>query len=171
MIPPPVTSEICNQRAAMTGIGGHVISDGTRAELAEYTEETPTADVGLNGGSAPDPEELSFFGDVRSYLPLRNMMEEEWPAAAHATIDAAVESQPTLPDGHLSKFEKGLRSNGNEWPSNTSTSSRIVGEIHRSRIGEVSLSHTYCEMRHLPLAGREALVVGPTKEGKYTAFH
>jgi len=130
-----------------TGIGGHVISDGTRAELAEYTEETPPADFGLKGGSAPDPKEL-FFWDVRGYLPLRNMMDEEWLAAAHTVIDAVVESQPTLPDGHLSKFEEVpeavFRSNGNEWPSDTS--SRIVGEIHRPRLGGLyDFSKPHCD--------------------------
>ena len=130
-----------------TGSGGHVISDGIRSELAEYTEETPTADFGLNGGSAPDPKEL-FFWDVRGYLPLRNMIAEEWLAAAHAAIDAAIEAQPTLPDGHLSKFEEVpeavLRSNGNVWPAETST--RILGEIHRPRIGGLyDLPDPHCD--------------------------
>ena len=133
-----------------TGIGGGLTSDGVHTRLVGALEETPQAAFTLPGGAAPDPKEV-FYWDVRGYLPLRNIMDGEWLAAAHRAIDAMIEVQPQLPDGHLSKFEEVaeaiLRDNGGVWPEETSV--RLRGEIHRPRLGGLyELEKPHCQPFH-----------------------
>ena len=172
-IPPPQwTRELAPEQAAIigprtTGIGGGVISDGSQVRLSDETEQTPAMEFYLNSATAPDPKEL-FFWDVNGYLVLRDIMDEDWLAAAHRSIDAAIEAQPTLADGHPAKFEEVpeaiLRENNGEWPADTS--SRLRGQIHRPRIGGLyDLPRPHCEsfrkmIAHPPIVQRLNWMLG-----------
>ena len=119
-----------------TGRGGTVVSDGERAWVETVEEQPPSVTFNLDEHSRPDPGEL-WFWDVRGYLVVRGVMDEEWLAAANRAIDAVLEMQDSLPEGHPSRIEEvpeqALRENDWKWPEDTSP--RLYGEINRPRIG------------------------------------
>ena len=130
-----------------TGRGGTVISDGERTWVATAEEQPASVRLNLDENSQPDPDEL-WFWDVRGYLVLRGVMDEEWIAAANLAIDAALEMQASLPEGHPSRIEEvpeqALRENDWKWPEDTSP--RLAGEINRPRIGGLyQLPKPHCE--------------------------
>ena len=130
-----------------TGRGGTVISDGKRSWVATAEEQPPSVILNLDENSQPDPEEL-WFWDVRGYLVLRGVMDEEWLAAANRAIAFALEMQDELPEGHPSRVEdvpeQALRENDWIWPEDTSP--RLAGEINRPRLGGLyQLPMPHCE--------------------------
>ena len=150
--PPCWTAELKPEQRAVVGTrtsgqGGTVISDGQRTWVKKIVEQPASVAFNMDENSIPDPDEL-WFWDVRGYLVLRGVMDEEWLAAANRAIDATLEAQPTLGDGHPSAIEEvpeqALRENNWEWPEDTST--RIYGEINRPRIGGLyELPKPHCE--------------------------
>jgi ectoine hydroxylase-related dioxygenase (phytanoyl-CoA dioxygenase family) len=150
--PPDWTKELTPEQLAIVGIrtsgrGGKVVSDGERCRAATIVEQPATVVSGLDEGAVPDPDEL-WFWDVRGYLVLRGVMDEEWLAAAHGAIDMALEAQDDLPDGHLTKLEdvaeQALRENNWVWPEDTSP--RLYGEINRPRMGGLyQLPKPHCD--------------------------
>ncbi len=98
-----VTELTPEQRAVVgtraTGRGGTVISDGERTWVATVEERPPSLAFHLDENSQPDPDEL-WFWDVRGYLVLRGVMDEEWLAAANRAVDFALEMQDDLPEDH-----------------------------------------------------------------------
>ena len=119
-----------------TGRGGTLISDGKKTWVKDIEELPATITLNVDEHSQPDPEEL-WFWDVRGYLVLRGVMDEEWLAAANRAVDFALEMQDELPEGHPTRIEKvpeqALRENDYTWPEVTSP--RLYGEINRPRIG------------------------------------
>tara|TARA_B100000809_G_scaffold215078_1_gene220158 strand:- start:1896 stop:3533 length:1638 start_codon:yes stop_codon:yes gene_type:complete len=119
-----------------TGRGGTVLSDGERTWVAQVEEQPASVVYNLDENSQPDPHEL-WFWDVRGYLVLRGVMDEEWLAAANRAVDYTLEIQDSLPEGHPSRIEEvpeqALRENDWKWPEDTSP--RLGGEINRPRIG------------------------------------
>ena len=139
--PPEWAAELTPAQLAVVGTrtsgrGGTVLSDGQRSWAADAVEHAPAIEFGLDEGSVPDPHEL-WFWDVRGYLVLRGIMDEDWLTAANRAIDAALEAQDSLPKGHLTGLEdvpeQALRENNWEWPEETSP--RLYGTIHRPRMG------------------------------------
>ncbi|MED5415171.1 MAG: phytanoyl-CoA dioxygenase family protein [Candidatus Latescibacterota bacterium] len=120
----------------MTGRGGTVVSDGERAWVTEAEEQPPSVTLNLDEHSQPDPHEL-WFWDVRGYLVLRGVMDEEWLVAANRALDYVLENQDSFPEGHRSRIEEvpeqALRENDWKWPEDTSP--RLGGEINRPRVG------------------------------------
>ena len=130
-----------------TGRGGTVISDGERAWVATVEEQPASMVLNLDEHSQPDPDEL-WFWDVRGYLVLRGVMDEEWLAAANSAIDVVLELQDDLPDGHPTRIEEvpeqALRENDWIWPEDTSP--RLYGEINRPRVGGLyELPKPHCD--------------------------
>jgi len=130
----------------MTGRGGTVVSDGKRAWLGMVEEQPASVEFNLDEYSQPDPDEY-WFWDVRGYLVLRGVMDEEWLAAANSALDAALEMQESLPDGHPTRiedvYEQAYRENAYQW---LDTSARLYGTIHRPRIGGLyRLPKPHCE--------------------------
>ncbi len=130
-----------------TGRGGTVISDGQRTWVSTVEEQPASVAFNLDEHSQPDPDEL-WFWDVRGYLVLRGVMDEEWLTAANHAIDAAIEMQESLPPGHPTLIEdvpeQALRENDWEWPEDTSP--RLYGEINRPRIGGLyELPKPHCD--------------------------
>ena len=119
-----------------TGRGGKVISDREKIWVEDQIEEPASVSFNLDEHSMPDEEEL-WFWDVRGYLVVRGVMDEEWLAAANAAVDFAADNAANLPEGHPSALEEvpeqALRENDWEWPEDTSP--RLRGEINRPRIG------------------------------------
>ena len=120
----------------MTGKGGTVISDGKRTWVETIEEQPAAVAFALDENSQPDPDEY-WFWDVRGYLVLRGVMDEEWLAAANRALDLVVEMQDSLPDGHPTKIEdvpeQALRENNWQWPEDTSP--RCTGRSTRDRRG------------------------------------
>jgi hypothetical protein len=118
------------------GRGATLLSDGQRTWVATAEEKPSSVIFNMDENSQPDPEEL-WFWDVRGYLVLRGVMDEQWLAAANAAVEFALENQDSLPEGHPSRIEEvpeqALRENDWVWPENTSP--RLFGEINRPRIG------------------------------------
>jgi len=139
------------QRAVLgirtTGRGGTVISDGERTWVETIEEQPAAVAFALDENSQPDPHDY-WFWDVRGYLVLRGVMDEEWLAAANRALDMVVEMQDSLPDGHPTKIEdvpeQALRENDWKWPEDTSP--RLYGEINRPRAGGLyELPKPYCD--------------------------
>ena len=150
--PPDWTAELTPEQRAVVGTrtsgrGDRVLSDGERTWVEAVVEEPASVEFNLDSNSQPHPHEL-WFWDLRGYLVLRGVMDEEWIAAANRAIDATMEAQSTLPEGHPSAIEEvpeqALRENDWEWPEGTSP--RLYGEIHRPRIGGLyELPKPHCE--------------------------
>ena len=124
-----------------------MISDGQRTWAAAVEEGPPSLTLHLDENSQPDPDEL-WFWDVRGYLVLRGVMDEEWLAAANRAVDFALGMQDDLPEDHPSRLEEvpeqALRENGWKWPDDTSP--RLAGEINRPRLGGLyQLPKPHCE--------------------------
>ncbi len=170
--PPDWTKDLTPEQLAVVGIrtsgrGGKVISDGERCRAATIVEQPATVVSGLHEDSVPDPHEL-WFWDVRGYLVLRGVMDEEWLAAANRAIDMALEAQADLPEGHVTKLEdvpeQALRENNWVWPEDTSP--RLYGEIHQPRMGGLyQLPKPHCEpfrkmIAHPPVVQRLNWMLG-----------
>jgi len=170
--PPDWTKDLTPEQLAVVGIrssgrGGKVVSDGVHCRATNIVEQPATVVSGLDQGSVPDPDEL-WFWDVRGYLVLRGVMDEEWLAAANRGIDMALKSQADLPDRHVTKLEdvpeQALRENGGVWPDDTSP--RLYGEIHRPRMGGLyQLPKPHCEpfrrmIAHPPVVQRLNWMLG-----------
>lgn len=121
---PQWATELTPEQQAMvgtrtTGRGGTVLSDGERTWVAQVEEQPETVAYNLDENSLPDPHEL-WFWDVRGYLVLRRVMDEEWLAAANRAVDYALDIQDNLPEGHPSRIEEvpeqALRGNDWQWP-------------------------------------------------------
>lgn len=139
--PPEWTTQLTPEQMAVigprtTGRGGTIHSNGEQIRLDQAAERYPSPDYDLFDEMAPDPKEL-WFWDVNGYLVLRGVLDEEWLAAAHRSIDAMMATQSSLPSGHPSALEEVpeaiLRENGWQWPEETSE--RIRGDVHRPRLG------------------------------------
>jgi len=149
---PEWTTQLTPEQVAVVGIrtvgrGGTVISDGDRTWVEAAEERPASVILNLDEHSQPDPEEL-WFWDVRGYLVLRGVMDEEWLAAANRSVDAALEMQDGLPEGHPTRIEEvpeqALRENDWKWPEETSP--RLYGEINRPRIsGLYQLPEQHCD--------------------------
>jgi len=149
---PEWTKELTPEQQAVvgsrtTGRGATVISDGERAWVASVEEQPASVAFNLDEHSQPDPAEL-WFWDVRGYLVMRGVMDEEWLAAANRAVDAAMEMQDSLPAGHPTVIEdvpeQALRENDWKWPEDTSP--RLYGEINRPRIGGLyELPKPHCD--------------------------
>lgn len=149
---PEWTQELTPEQQAVVGIrttgrGGKVLADGKRTWVTTAVEEPASMTVNLDKDSIPDPREL-WFWDVRGYLVLRGVMDEQWLKEANQAVDAALEAQPDLPEGHPTAIEnvpeQALRENDWEWPEDTSP--RLRGDIHRPRIGGLyQLPQPYCQ--------------------------
>ena len=149
---PDWTAELTPEQMAVVGVratgrGGKVLSNGAKSWVSAVAEQPASVEFGLDENSIPVPEEL-WFWDIRGYLVLRGVMDEEWLVAANRAIEATLEDQPNLPEGHLSAVEEVpeqcLRENDWEWPADTSP--RIRGEIHRPRLGGLyQLPKPHCE--------------------------
>jgi ectoine hydroxylase-related dioxygenase (phytanoyl-CoA dioxygenase family) len=170
--PPQWATELRPEQQAVvgrmtSGRGGTVLSDGERAWVDTAVEQPASVAYHLDDGSMPDPHEL-WFWEVRGYLVLRGVMDEDWLAAANRAIDAALEAQPELPDGHPSRLEEvpeqALRENDWEWPEETSV--RLRGDIHRPRMGGLyQLPRPHCEpfrkmIAHPPIVQRLNWMLG-----------
>ena len=150
--PPDWTAELTPEQRAVIGTrtsgrGGKLLSDGERTWAEEAVEAPANVEFNLEAGGQPDPDEL-WFWDVRGYLVLRGIMDEDWLATANRAIDATHEAQPTLPKGHPSAIEEvpeqALRENDWKWPEDTSP--RLRGDIHRPRIGGLyELPKPHCD--------------------------
>ncbi|MBT4608912.1 MAG: hypothetical protein HOC05_02650, partial [Gemmatimonadetes bacterium] len=139
--PPEWTEGLTAEQKAIvgirtTGMGGVVTSDGERTQITELEEDSPSIRFRLDANSQPAPDEL-WFWDVRGYLVLRGVMDAPWLAAANQAVDAAIELQDSLPQGHPTRIEEvpeqALRENDWTWPQDTSP--RLRGDINRPRIG------------------------------------
>ena len=130
-----------------TGLGGIVTSDGEQTQVTELEENSPSIRFRLDADSQPEPEEL-WFWDVRGYLVLRGVMDAPWLAAANQAVDAAIELQDSLPEGHPTRIEEVpeqvLRENDWTWPEDTSP--RLRGDTNRPRIGGLyQLPEPHCD--------------------------
>jgi len=170
--PPQWATELRPEQQAVvgrmtSGRGGTVLSDGERAWVTTAVEQPASVEYNLDEGSMPHQHEL-WFWEVRGYLVLRGVMDEAWLAAANGAIDAALEAQPDLPDGHPNVLEEvpeqALRENDWEWPEETSV--RIRGDIHRPRMGGLyQLPKPHCEpfrkmIAHPPIVQRLNWMLG-----------
>ena len=150
--PPDWTAELTLEQRSVVGTrtsgrGGKVLSDGEQTRVATVVEHPPSVVFNLDEDSVPEPREL-WFWDVRGYLVLRGVMDEDWLAAANRAIEATLEDQPNLPEGHPAAIEEvpeqALRENDWVWPDDTSP--RLYGEINRPRIGGLyELPKPHCE--------------------------
>lgn len=101
-----------------SGRGGKVLSDGEQTRVATVVKHPPSVVFNLDEDSVPEPREL-WFWDVRGYLVLRGVMDEDWLAAANRAIEATLEDQ-THPAAIEEVPEQALRENDWVWPDDTS---------------------------------------------------
>jgi hypothetical protein len=91
-----------------SGRGGKVLSDGEQTRVATVVKHPPSVVFNLDEDSVPEPREL-WFWDVRGYLVLRGVMDEDWLAAANRAIEATLEDQTQPARRPPGRYRRGAR--------------------------------------------------------------